>query len=116
MKNIVLIIAAFSFVGCATILNDSLQKVNVSSSADSIKGSIDGVPFSGPGIVNVQRGRADKIIMIDTPSCQKQVLLASTVDFKFFINILSGGFFGSTTDFASDKMWKYQDQVIVPCK
>lgn len=117
MKILAVALAALMMTGCATILNDETQKINVGSTNNSeFKGSIDGIPFSGPAIVAVKRAKGDKIIMVDTPSCQKQVLLSSTVDMKFFINILSGGTFGSSTDFATEKMWKYQESVIVPCK
>lgn len=116
MKLVLSIMATLVLCNCATILNEDNQKINVSSSADSIKGNIDGIPFQGPGIVNVKRSKSDKIITVDTPSCTKQTVLTSSVDPKFFINILSGGTFGSTTDYASEKMWKYQDQVVIPCK
>lgn len=116
MKVLALVLAGLMLTSCATILNEDMQKVNISSSADSIKGNIDGVPFQGPGVVNVKRAKSDKIINVDTPSCQKQTILTSTVDPKFFINILIGGTFGSSTDYATDKMWKYQDQVIISCK
>ena len=102
--------------GCATILNDDFQQINISSSGGQpIKGTIDGVPFSGPGIVPVKRAKNDKIITVETSTCTKQTLLKSDVDTKFFINILSGGVFGSSTDFLSEKMWKYQDNVVVQC-
>lgn len=116
MRKIIVFIAAISLMGCATILNEDLQKINVSSSADKIKGNIDGIPFEGPGIVAVKRTKGDRIINVETAGCQKQTVLASTVDPKFFINILCGGTFGSTTDYASEKMWKFQDQVVIPCK
>jgi hypothetical protein len=116
MKKIMLGVALLSLTGCATILNEEMQKINVSSTAAKIKGNIDGVPFEGPGIVSVKRTKADRIMNVDTDGCQKQTILTSTVDPKFFINILSGGTFGSTTDYSSEKMWKYQDQVVVSCK
>lgn len=103
--------------GCATILNDETQKINIGSTDNSeFKGTIDGIPFTGPSIVSVKRTKADKIIVVDTPACTKQTLLPSSVDMKFFINILSGGTTGSTTDYSTEKMWKYQDSVLIPCK
>jgi hypothetical protein len=114
--KLVILLSSLLLSACATILNDDLQNISVSSTAESIKGTIGGIPFHGPGIVQVRRSKADKIIIVDTPNCTKQTLLASSVDPKFFINILSGGTFGSSTDYGSEKMWKYQDQVIIPCK
>lgn len=117
MKLLVSILVLLSIGGCATILNDDTQKINVGSTNNSeFKGTIDGIPFTGPSIVAVKRTKADKIIIVDTPACTKQTLVASTVDMKFFINVLSGGTTGSTTDYATEKMWRYQDSVIIPCK
>lgn len=116
MKGLTLLVCLFALSGCATILNDDTQKINIMSSNNKeFKGTVDGVPFSGPGIVSVKRTKADKVITVETPSCNKQTLLASSVDMKFFINILSGGTFGSSTDYASEKMWKYQESVYIPC-
>lgn len=103
--------------GCASILNDEDQKINIVTSNNSeIKGNIDGIPFTGPGIVSVKRAKSDRILVADTPACNKQTLLHSTVDMKFYINILSGGTFGSSTDYSTEKMWKYEDTVLIPCK
>lgn len=117
MKKLwVTLVCVVGLSGCATILNEDLQNINVSSSAGEIKGSIDGIPFTGPGIIPVKRAKGDKIINVTTEGCQKQAILVSSVDPKFFINILTGGTLGSTTDYMSEKMWKYQDQIVIPCK
>lgn len=102
---------------CATILNDDYQKINVSASNNKeVKGTIDGMPFNAPQIVSVKRAKGDKIVLVENPACTKQTLLASNVDMKFFINILSGGTFGSSTDYATEKMWKYDDNVVIQCR
>src|SRR5688572_30630788 len=83
---------------CATILNEETQQVNVSSSTGKpITGDVDGVPFQGPGVLNLKRTKANKVINVSTASCTKQTVVNSEVDPKFFINILSGGTFGSST-------------------
>lgn len=102
---------------CATILNEDTQKINVTSSNNKpFKGTIDGVPFNGPGVVSVKRTKEDKVISVPSGGCANTTSVNSEVDPKFFINILSGGTFGSTTDYSTDKMWKYQDNVIVNCQ
>jgi hypothetical protein len=102
--------------GCASIMNEKTQQLNVSASnGKPISGTIDGVPFAGPGIVSVQRQKASKIVAVDTAGCAKQTVLENTVDPKFFVNILGGGAFGSTTDYSTEKMWKYADNVVVSC-
>jgi uncharacterized protein YceK len=102
--------------GCASILNEKTQQINVSSSnGKAIKGSVDGNSFTGPGIISVNRAKASKIFNVDTEGCVKQTAVENNVDPKFFINILSGGTFGSSTDFATEKMWKYADNVVISC-
>jgi hypothetical protein len=102
--------------GCASILNEKTQQINVSSSnGKPLQGTVDGVPFTGPGVVSVTRAKAAKIVAVETPGCAKQTVVENSVDPKFFINILSGGAFGSTTDYSTEKMWKYADTVVVSC-
>ncbi|CAH0356198.1 hypothetical protein AQB9606_04610 [Aquabacterium sp. CECT 9606] len=102
--------------GCASILNDQTQPVNVSASnGKAVQGSIDGVPFTAPGVVPLQRAKASKIVTTTTAGCAKETAVESTVDPKFFINILTGGAFGSTTDYSTEKMWKYADNVVIAC-
>ena len=119
MKSVatLVIAAAIALSGCATILNEETQNINVSSSnGKAIKGSIDGVPFSGPGIVTVKRENKDKVIVSDTAGCAKQTALNKSVDSKFFVNIVSGGVFGSTTDYSTEEMWRYEPSVVVACQ
>ncbi|QEL56873.1 adenosine deaminase [Chromobacterium paludis] len=110
-------VLALSLTGCASILNDQTQQVNVSSSTGSeIKGTVDGTPFKAPGIVELKRENKNKIFMTETEGCAAKTVVEKSVDPKFFINILSGGAFGSTTDYSTEKMWKYADNVVVSCK
>lgn len=115
MKNLLLGLTLISISSCATILNDKLHKINVTATKKEVEGTIDGAPFHAPGIVAVPRTKHDKIMKVSTPGCEQEMLLKHEVDPKFFINILSGGTFGSTTDYSSEKMWKYQDQIIITC-
>lgn len=117
MKPMLLLVLAFALTGCASILNESQQKVNIASSNNTpIKGTINGLPFEGPGIVSIPRAKSDKIIVLDNEGCSKQTIMTSSVDTVFWINILTGGTFGSSTDYSTEKMWKYQDTVVIPCK
>lgn len=103
--------------GCASIVNEKNQKINVSASnGQQIKGSIDGVPFKGPGVVEVARANVDKTVVIDNEECAKSMPLNKSVDPMFFGNVLIGGLLGSTTDASTQKMWKYQDKVVISCK
>ncbi len=103
--------------GCASILNEADQKVNITTSGNkAVTGNINGVAFTAPGVVSVKREKAAKVLTIDTEGCTKQTTLPNEVDSKFWINILSGGAPGSSTDYGTDKMWKYQDNVAITCQ
>lgn len=120
MKKLALAIACVSAValsGCASILNEQTQPVNVSgSNGKPIEGTIDGATFKGPGVVMVTRQNKDKILMTSTDGCAKETAMPKSVDSKFFINIISGGVFGSSTDYGTEKMWRYAESVVVACK
>lgn len=102
--------------GCSTIFNEKTQTVNVTSSdGRTVKGTVDGATFVAPGAVPVLRTKAAKVFTTDAEGCNKQTTVESKVDVKFFGNIITGGFLGSTTDYSTDKMWKYDDNVTINC-
>jgi hypothetical protein len=114
--SLALVTIAVLSTGCATILNEPTQGVNISGTGGkSIAGTIDGKTFSTSGIVQVKRQKAAHTLTVTTPGCAKETLVASNVDPKFFINVLSGGPLGSSTDYGSDRMWKYDDNIVVSC-
>lgn len=101
------------FSGCATILDGKTQSINLSSSKVRTV-DINGQQYTAPGVVTLQRSNNDAIINVK--ECNKTVLLQKSVNPTFFVNILSGGAFGSTTDYSTDAMWKYdQTNVNVDC-
>ena len=101
--------------GCATILSGKTQKVNLTTSnGKSADVTINGESFKAPGIVDVSRKGVDAVVNA-TGECQGQTLAAKTVNPVFFVNILSGGAFGSTTDYANDSMWQYQSNIEIKC-
>ncbi len=104
--------------GCATILSGEKQKINITTDDPSKKYNvrIDGQPVSAPGIVEVKRENKEKILTVDECPGQ-QIMLQKEVNPVFFVNILSGGVFGSTTDYATDSMWKYEpSNITIKCK
>lgn len=111
-----MVVAVLGMTGCATILNDETQKINVTSSTgEKFAFSVDGKSFEGPAIVDVTRSKADKFIIAESANCNKQTLVPAKVDNKFWINILTGGVFGSTTDYGTEEMWGYDANVVVSC-
>ena len=118
VKNVVILGACVALLsGCATIINDKTQRVNVTTSNGAkVSAAIDGMPVEAPGVAVVTRAKAERMVTTSDSRCAQTTAMPSTVDNVFFINILSGGLFGSTTDYATDKMWKYQDTVTISCK
>jgi hypothetical protein len=103
--------------GCSTILTEKTSSVNLATSnGKSIDVTIDGQVFKGPGIITLAKSNEDKIIKTETEGCVAETLLQKEIEPVFFINILSGGAFGSSTDYGTKKMWKYKDSVTVNCQ
>lgn len=103
--------------GCSTILNDDTQKINVATSTgSSISGTVNGAPFTAPGVVSVKREKADKVFVTSAAGCAEQTVAAKKVDSTFFVNIFGPGVFGSTTDHSTGKMWGYDETVTINCK
>ena len=105
------------FSGCATIISGSSQSLSVSSNVSGAKVYID-EEFVGNTpllITDLKRSKKNKLLTIEKEGYQtSQILLESTVNSVFWVNIFSGGAaFGSTTDYASESMFKYADSNIV---
>jgi hypothetical protein len=120
MKKIINAAIASSVIaltsGCASILNDDTQMVNVATSnGKTIQVSVDGQQFQAPGIITLTRENADKVITTDAKGCTPKTLAKKQVDNTFWLNILSGGSFGSSTDYSTENMWGYQERIIVTC-
>ena len=103
--------------GCASILTDETANINVqTTNGDPAKISVDGVEHTIPGLVTVQKDGKDKFFVAATDNCVNQTAVPKKVESAFWLNILSGGSFGSSTDYSTDKMWTYSDSVTVSCK
>jgi hypothetical protein len=106
--------ASFLFTGCATILSGDNQSINLQAKKETTV-SINGQQYTAPGVISLERTNKDAVLKVK--DCEKQVLLKKEVNPVFFVNILSGGVFGSTTDYSSDSMWQYdQTNVNVDCE
>ena len=118
MKKLISIgVVALLMTGCASIINEKTQSVNVSTSTGAkVSGVVNGQAFTAPGTVPLVRENKNKIFVTDNAKCAKETVAEKTVDPIFFINILSGGPFGSTTDYSSEKMWKYSENVVISCQ
>jgi hypothetical protein len=120
MKNIITTAIAVSVIaltsGCASILNDDTQQVNIATSNGKvIKVNVEGQEFQAPGIITLTRAKANKIITTTEAGCTPQTLAIKEVDNMFWLNLLSGGSFGSSTDYGTEKMWGYQERIVITC-
>ena len=116
-KLISLAVISFLMTGCASIINEKTQSVNVSTSNGAkISGVVNGQAFTAPSVVPLVRENKNKVFVTDNAKCAKETVAEKTVDPIFFINVLSGGPFGSTTDYSSEKMWKYSENVVIRCQ
>lgn len=112
------LLLSFFLGGCATILSGDSQKIDVkTSSGKKVPVKVNGQQYEVPSIIEIKREKEDKLIRVEDKKCQEQqVLLPKKINPVFFVNILSGGVFGSTTDYASGSMWEYDDKVIINCE
>lgn len=110
-----LLTAVVATSGCATILSGKTQKVNLTTSnGKSATVTMNGETHTAPGIVDIARKGVDATVNA-TGECQGQTLAAKTINPVFWVNILSGGAFGSTTDYSTDSMWQYQSNIEIKC-
>lgn len=108
------ILVAFGmvFTGCATISNGPKQQVSLTTSdGKAVVADINGKKVNIPGKVKISRkGATVKVLAEDNPgydSTQLVITGKNKISGWFWVNILWGGTFGSTTDGISGGMYKY---------
>jgi len=119
-KNVMITCAALALLslsGCATILKGKTQKVNIATSnGEEIQATVDGKTVQVPAIVEVKRQKKELIVSTAAQNCTPSTVVNNEIEPVFFVNILSGGVIGSTTDYASESMWKYDENITINCK
>ncbi|WP_430460776.1 hypothetical protein ACQUQU_16355 [Thalassolituus sp. LLYu03] len=120
MKMIKVALAAAalsSLAGCATMLSDDVATVNVATSTGKkVDITVDGQQYTVPGIVKLAKDGEDKVIEAKDPACASSTAMTTQIEPTFWVNILSLGVFGSTTDSATSKMWTYDKNVVISCQ
>jgi uncharacterized protein YceK len=115
-KILVLSVVTLALTGCASILNEKTQNVNVSvSNGAKVEGKVNDQAFKAPGVVTLTRENKAKIFVTNSEKCTSSTVADKTVDPVFFLNLLSGGGLGSTTDYSTEKMWKYSENIVLNC-
>ena len=118
MKSIFLSFLTFTLLsGCATIINDKAQPVNLTTTdSQKLDVIVNGQHVTAPGVVYVQRSKSDLIITAKGKNCKGKTAVESSVDGIFWGNVIIGGILGSATDATSDKMWTYDEHIQVNCQ
>ena len=118
MRRQVLISIALSsavmFSGCATILSGKKQAINLTSTPSGKTVTLAGKTVTTPSIVTIERGQDN--LVLKGNNCGGQKLVSKKLNPVFFVNILSGGAFGSTTDYQTKAMWKYDENINLECQ
>lgn len=101
-------------VGCATILKGDMQPISVNSNVDDAEVYINGSKVGEtPFIGQVKRTKTLSTLEVKKDGYKtKKIMLDTSVEPVFWVNLLSGGVFGSTTDYATESMWKYAPSTI----
>jgi len=94
--------------GCATILDGSSQPVNFNSSPNGARIYVNGMEVgTTPLNMLMKRSKTTMILAKRNGYEDQQLVLQTKTNNAFWGNILSGGFLGSTTDYASGAMIEY---------
>ena len=99
--------------GCATLLSGEQQSLNITS---NVKGAhvfindmkVGRTPFYG----KISKSK-HLMIRLEKKGYETKIQnFDSAIDPTFWVNVISGGPFGSTTDFGTNSIWKYQPSTI----
>lgn len=122
MKLATLLVLIAFLGGCATISNQTKQKVSVTTkNGENAIADIGGMKVNIPGNIRISRkGTIIKILNEDNPCYEDSKLIIAGEDEIsgwFWGNILTGGMLGSLTDYMVGSMWVYSNpNFIVPIK
>ncbi|MDR1461023.1 MAG: hypothetical protein LBI78_05205 [Campylobacteraceae bacterium] len=112
-----------SIVGCASLVNKDTQPVIISTndlkSATVTVTHKDGTQSGKtPFVVSVRRANQPLIVSVEESKCTKATTIEknATVSGVFFVNAIwcFSCLFSTTTDAATGRMWKYDEQIVVP--
>lgn len=113
MRSMILIAAAVGAIfisGCATIIDGGSQDLHFYSYPEGAKVTLNGRPVgTTPVTVTRDRRRDDLRVEISKDGYRTHHgTLESDLNMVFLVNLVSGGAFGSTTDYATGAMWQYK--------
>ena len=117
MKNVfALILGAGLISGCATLTTDNATKVNVTTSnGKKIEVEVDGAKYEAPGVVSLVKDGQDKVIKTSDESCESATIAEKKMEPAFWVNVLLLSPASTVTDALGNKMWTYDDNIVVSC-
>ena len=112
MKKLLPIALSLLLCNCATILKGSNQPLNVNSNVDGANVFVNSqkvgtTPFTG----SIERQKSIRLKVSKAGYKSRTLVLDSDIEGVFWVNIFSGGGWGSTTDFATGSMWKVSPNI-----
>lgn len=102
-------VLALALSGCATIISGSNQTITVNTDVPGAQVMLNGMPLGiTPLIVSIKRGQ-EGVLSVQMPGYTTfQAPITKKVNGIFFVNILFGGTFGSSTDYSTGAMYAYE--------
>lgn len=97
------------FLGCATIISGRNQLITVNANVEGAEVTFNG-QFLGRTPLSTQLPRGQQgALRVEAEGYQpNQVALQKRVNSVFFVNVFTGGTFGSSTDYSTGAMYEYE--------
>jgi len=108
-QSVVVLLLGLTLAGCATLISGSTQPLTVNANVDGAEVFLnDQLLGTTPLTVKVKRGQ-EGVLRVRAEGYQPyQIALNKDINTVFFVNLLSGGTFGSSTDYSTGAMYKYE--------
>lgn len=109
------LVLALTVAGCATILSGTSQTISVNSNVDGAEVYLDGSLLgTTPLTATVQRPKQDGTLRVEAEGYRSyQQVWSKTINTMFWVNILSGGTLGSSTDYSTGAMYAYEPATLM---
>lgn len=109
---IVSLLVLSTALGCTTIRKDLFGKkqlVTFNSEPDGATVTVNGIVLGTTPLTTEVEARKEAVLHITLDGYKHhQARMFTRLDSWFWGNIITGGFYGSTTDYVTENMWKYR--------
>lgn len=111
MRGRAVLVAASAFLtsGCATILGGKTQTITVNSNVSGAEVLLNEAPLGKtPLTTSLKRGQSG-VLRVQAAGYQPyQIAINKKISTLFWVNIFTGGVFGSSTDYSTGAMYEYE--------